>query len=60
MDMAEVATMERNSAARARRAGWVIAVAALILDQATKNLLLYGFDFGRLGPLARIVGAAFS
>ena len=47
--------MELNASARARRAGWLIAVAALILDQASKNLLLYGFDFGRLGPLARIV-----
>jgi signal peptidase II len=53
--MAEVKTMEQNGSARARRAGWLIAVAALILDQASKNLLLYGFDFGRLGPLARIV-----
>jgi len=51
--------MERSSAARARRAGWLIAAAALILDQASKNLLLYGLDFGRLGPLARIVVLPF-
>ncbi len=54
-----IGTMTRNSAASARRAGWIIAVAALILDQATKNLLLYGYDFGRLGPLARIVVTPF-
>ncbi len=51
--------MTRDSAAGARRTGWIIAVLALMLDQASKNLLLYGFDFGRLGPLARIVVLPF-
>src|SRR5579872_2266370 len=54
-----IRTMAQDSAARARRAGWIIAIAALILDQASKNLLLYGYDFGRLGPLARIVVLPF-
>src|SRR5437016_10853783 len=53
--VAEIGNMETMSAMRARRWGWVIAAAALILDQASKNLLIYGYDFGRLGPLARIV-----
>src|SRR5947209_2757031 len=47
--------MDTQSAIRARRIGWLTAAAALILDQASKNLLLYGYDFGRMGPLARIV-----
>src|SRR5438105_12385155 len=53
--VAEIRNMETMSARRARRWGWVIAAAALILDQASKNLLIYGYGFGRLGPLARIV-----
>ena len=51
--------MEIDVGARARRTGWLIAAAALVLDQATKNLLLYGYDFGHLGPLARIVVLPF-
>jgi signal peptidase II len=51
--------MQIDQAARARRAGWLIALAALILDQGSKNLLLYGYDFGRLGPLAHIVVLPF-
>ena len=51
--------MENHQAGRARRTGWLIAVTALIVDQASKNLLLYGYDFGRLGPLARIVVLPF-
>lgn len=47
--------MQMHSGVGARRAGWLIAAAALILDQGTKNLLVYGYDFGRMGPLARIV-----
>lgn len=51
--------MQQDVGARARRAGWLVAAAALILDQASKNLLLYGLDFGRMGPLARIVVLPF-
>jgi len=51
--------MQMDSGVGARRAGWLIAAAALVLDQATKNLLLYGYDFGRMGPLARIVVSPF-
>lgn len=51
--------MNDNSAVQARKWGWVIAAVALILDQASKNLLIYGYDFGRLGPLARIVVLPF-
>ncbi|HEX3484558.1 MAG TPA: signal peptidase II [Micropepsaceae bacterium] len=36
------------------RAGWIVAVVALLADQASKNLLLYGWDFRSLGPAARI------
>jgi signal peptidase II len=38
----------------AQRLGWMIAGAALIIDQLSKNLLLYGLHFRNLGPLARI------
>ena len=51
--------MNNNSAGQARKWGWLIAAAALVLDQASKNLLIYGYDFGRLGPLARIVVLPF-
>ena len=37
-----------------RRLGWMVAAAALAADQASKNLLLYGFDFRALGPAAHI------
>jgi signal peptidase II len=37
-----------------QRAGWMVAVAALIADQLSKNWLLYGLDFRSLGPAARI------
>jgi len=36
------------------RAGWIVAVAAFLADQLSKNLLLYGWDFRALGPAARI------
>jgi len=42
-----------------QRLGWIVAVAALAIDQATKNLLLYGLNFRNLGPLARIDVAPF-
>ena len=51
--------MAHRGAGQARRWGWLIAAAALVLDQASKNLLIYGYDFGRLGPLARIVVLPF-
>ena len=38
----------------ARRLGVWVALVSLVLDQASKNLLLYGFDFRALGPAARI------
>src|SRR5258707_927163 len=37
-----------------QRAGWLVAAAALIADQLSKNYLLYGLDFRSLGPAARI------
>ena len=37
-----------------QRAGWMVAIAALIADQLSKNWLLYGLDFRSLGPAARI------
>jgi signal peptidase II len=37
-----------------QRAGWMVAAAALIADQLSKNVLLYGLDFRSLGPAARI------
>jgi signal peptidase II len=37
-----------------QRAGWLVALAALIADQLSKNYLLYGLDFRSLGPAARI------
>lgn len=38
----------------ARALGFWVAIAALALDQASKNLLLYGLDFRALGPAAHI------
>jgi signal peptidase II len=40
--------------------GAIVAALALIADQATKNLLLYGFQFKELGPAARIVLTPFA
>jgi signal peptidase II len=37
-----------------QRAGWMIAAAALIADQLSKNWLLYGLGFRALGPAAHI------
>jgi len=37
-----------------QRAGWIIAAAALIADQLSKNWLLYGLGFRALGPAAHI------
>ena len=37
-----------------QRAGWMVAIAALVADQLSKNWLLYGLDFRSLGPAARI------
>jgi signal peptidase II len=37
-----------------QRAGWIVAAAALLADQLSKNLLLYGWDFRALGPAARV------
>jgi signal peptidase II len=37
-----------------QRAGWLVALAALIADQFSKNYLLYGLAFRALGPAARI------
>jgi signal peptidase II len=37
-----------------QRAGWIIAAAALIADQLSKNFLLYGLEFRALGPAAHI------
>ena len=37
-----------------QREGWIVAALALAADQASKNLLLYGYDFYALGPAARI------
>src|SRR5258706_6776782 len=37
-----------------QRAGWLVALAALIADQLSKNYLLYSLDFRSLGPAARI------
>jgi signal peptidase II len=37
-----------------QRAGWIIAAAALIGDQLSKNWLLYGLEFRALGPAAHI------
>ncbi|HMI95016.1 MAG TPA: signal peptidase II [Micropepsaceae bacterium] len=37
-----------------QRAGWLVALAALIADQLSKNYLLYGLDFRSLGPAAHI------
>lgn len=34
--------------------GWAVALAALAADQASKNLLLYSYDFRALGPAAHI------
>jgi signal peptidase II len=42
------------SALTAQRIGFAIAAAALALDQISKNLLLYGYDFIHLGRAARI------
>ena len=36
-----------------KRAGWMVAIGALIADQLSKNYLLYGLDFRSLGPAAR-------
>jgi signal peptidase II len=43
----------------ARALGAWIAVAAFALDQASKNVLLYGFHFRALGPAARIAVTPF-
>jgi hypothetical protein len=32
------------------RLGWLVALASLLADQLSKNLLLYGLDFRALGP----------
>ena len=37
-----------------QRIGWIVAALSFIADQASKNLLLYGFNFRALGPAARI------
>jgi signal peptidase II len=37
-----------------RRLGWLVALAAFLADQASKNLVLYGLAFRALGPAARI------
>ena len=37
-----------------REEGILVAVGALVLDQLSKNLLLYGFAFRELGPAAHI------
>src|SRR5258708_33276746 len=37
-----------------QRAGWLVALTALIADQLSKNYLLYSLDFRSLGPAARI------
>lgn len=37
-----------------RREGVMVALASLAADQASKNLLLYGYDFRALGPAAHI------
>ncbi len=42
-----------------QREGWIVAALALAADQASKNLLLYGYDFYALGPAARIDITAF-
>ena len=42
-----------------QRTGWIVAAAALIADQLSKNLLLYGLDFRILGPAARIAVLPF-
>ena len=41
------------------RLGWLVAVAALLADQLSKNFLLYGLDFRALGPAARIAVLPF-
>lgn len=42
-----------------RREGIILALLALVLDQLSKNLLLYGLDFRELGPAARIAVTPF-
>lgn len=42
-----------------QRAGAMVAVAAFVADQLSKNLLLYGLDFRALGPAARIAVLPF-
>lgn len=42
-----------------QREGIAAAVLALVLDQLSKNVLLYGFHFRDLGPAARIDVTAF-
>jgi signal peptidase II len=42
-----------------RGAGWIVAVAALVADQLSKNFLLYGLDFRALGPAAHIAVLPF-
>src|SRR5689334_14563621 len=37
-----------------QRLGWLVALASLVADQLSKNLLLYGLGFRALGPAARI------
>jgi signal peptidase II len=37
-----------------QRMGWLVALASLLADQLSKNLLLYGLGFRALGPAARI------
>jgi signal peptidase II len=46
-------------AARAPGIGLAVALAIAALDQLSKNLLLYGYDFIHLGRLARIEVAPF-
>jgi signal peptidase II len=41
------------------RMGWLVAAAALVADQLSKAVLLYGFDFLARGPEARIGVAPF-
>ena len=42
-----------------RTEGWIVALASLAADQASKNWLLYGLDFKQLGPAAKIDVAPF-
>jgi signal peptidase II len=42
-----------------QRTGAMVAVAAFVADQLSKNLLLYGLDFRALGPAARIAVLPF-